>query len=286
MKKFPATWLSFIVCCLILIGVDTVFAKTWQIKQGELLNIVIRVPRNAQDIVVDAFGKKWPYHVENGNAIHAWIGVDMETRPGNHPLTIKGGFPDGKSWLVKNEIHVLKAGFPVSHIHVKRAMAEFDARALARIRSDQAALKKTYGMQVNANPAIQFIYKPVSGVISTRFGARRFVNGEPRSPHSGVDIAVPEGTPVRLPLSGQVLLARTMFLNGNTVAIGHGNGLVTVYTHLKKIEVKEGQWLRSGERIGAVGQTGRATGPHLHWGVRYMRARINPLSLFENHTNK
>lgn len=285
MNKHPVIRLVFIFC-LALTGVGPVCAQAWHIKQGELLTIAVTVPENAHDIAVDALGRKWPYHMESGNIIQAWIGVDMEARSGSHPLTISGTLRDGELWQKKEEILVLRSKFPESHIRVKRSMAEFDAKALARIRGDQAALKKVYGMKVNANPAIQFIYKPVSGVISTPFGARRFVNGEPRSPHSGIDIAVPEGTPVRVPLSGQILLARAMFLNGNTVAIGHGNGLVTVYTHLKEIEVKQGQWLKSGDRIGSVGQTGRATGPHLHWGVRYMQARINPLSLFKKQTNK
>jgi len=158
-------------------------------------------------------------------------------------------------------------------------MAVFDAKALARIHADQAALRGSYRTKVDATPDIAISRQPVDGIISTPFGARRYVNGEPRSPHSGVDIAAPEGTRIINPRPGRVLLAESMFLNGNTVVIGYGRGLVMVYSHLQSLYVHKGAWIKAGETIGKVGQTGRATGPHLHWGVRFNNARINPDSL-------
>jgi len=254
-------------------------ARTWHVRQGDVLSTDIAIPSNPRHVSVTAFHKKWPFHKTENGTIRIWIGVDMETRPNSYGVMIQGKMPDGKPWRHRYEIVVKKASFRISRIQVKMGMAEFDAKALARLRADQAALKKTYDMRVKADPEIRFDQMPIKGIISTPFGARRIVNGEPRSPHSGVDIAAPEGTPIRLPLAGRVLLAESMFLNGNTVAIGHGNGLVSVYTHMQRLEVRQGQWLKTGDRIGAVGQTGRATGPHLHWGVRYLNARVNPLSI-------
>jgi murein DD-endopeptidase MepM/ murein hydrolase activator NlpD len=158
-------------------------------------------------------------------------------------------------------------------------MAVFNRKELARIHADHASLLECYTTHVDAKPDIAFKQIPVQGEISTPFGARRYVNGEPRSPHTGVDIAAPAGTPIIAPLSGRVLLVRSMYLDGNTVAIGHGHGLVSVYCHLSKIDVKPGQWIESGSEIGEVGQTGRATGPNLHWGIRFENARISPLAL-------
>jgi len=273
----------FIIACLSLfLFTEAAHAQALHTKQGNILKVETSIPLQTKSLTVQAFGKIWPHHLKANSMMRTWIGIDMETRPATYSLMVKGKLAGGETWQKKIEFVVQKVDFPASYIEVKKKMAEFDTKALARIKADQEALKETYRMQVNANPEIRLFHMPVSGRISTRFGARRFVNGNPRSPHAGVDLAAPAGTPILTPLSGQVLLAESMFLNGNAIAIGHGNGLVSVYTHLQKLEVNKGQWLKTGDIIGAVGQTGRATGPHLHWGVRYMNARINPISLLES----
>lgn len=119
---------------------------------------------------------------------------------------------------------------------------------------------------------------PVTGRISGRFGNQRIYNGTPGSPHSGMDIAAPTGTPVRAPASGLVTFADpALYLTGGTVLIDHGHGVSSNFLHLFRIDVSEGQSVRQGEVIGAVGATGRASGPHLHWGMNWFDVRIDPL---------
>ena len=118
--------------------------------------------------------------------------------------------------------------------------------------------------------------EPAKGLVSSEFGVRRFINNQPRNRHGGMDIAAPEGTEVLAPLSGEVIIASNFFYKGNVIYINHGAGLVSSYSHLSKIEVKNGDKVKKGDLIGLIGQTGRVTGPHLHWEVYLMGIAINP----------
>ena len=128
---------------------------------------------------------------------------------------------------------------------------------------------------------------PVEGRISGHFGNQRIFNGTPKSPHSGTDIAAPEGTPVKASGDGKVILSgKNYFYTGNMVIIDHGQGLQTIYAHLKEAKVKEGDIVKQGDIIGLVGKTGRATGPHLHWGASLNNVRFRPHSLLDINNKK
>ena len=119
---------------------------------------------------------------------------------------------------------------------------------------------------------------PVTGPISGVFGSQRILNGEPRAPHMGVDIAAPRGTPIVAAAAGTVTLAeRDLFYTGGTVIIDHGYGLATTYQHMDRVDVTVGQHVDAGERIGVVGATGRVTGPHLHWSLNWYEVRLDPM---------
>ncbi len=151
-----------------------------------------------------------------------------------------------------------------------------DPAELARIKreaSDIRALREIAGTDTDfATPMIWPARGPISGV----YGSQRILNGEPRAPHMGVDIAAPAGSPIVAAGGGVVRFAAELFLTGNTILIDHGYGLETSYAHLSRIDVKPGQRLRQGEQIGLVGATGRVTGPHLHWGMEWFQLRLDP----------
>jgi murein DD-endopeptidase MepM/ murein hydrolase activator NlpD len=147
-----------------------------------------------------------------------------------------------------------EARYQREHTHLAEVMARFSAPVPARL-----------AMQV-----------PVPGRRSSSFGLRRVFNGQARNPHSGMDIAAATGTPVRAPLPGKVLDTGDYFFNGNTVWLDHGGGLLGMFCHLSAIDVQPGDVLQTGQRLGAVGATGRVTGPHLHWSVCLNRAMVDP----------
>ncbi len=263
---------SFLFLWMMFAGINSATAHEWQATQGDIVRVETTLA--GQHIDLRCFGKTWPVKKTSKGHTVGWVGVDLARKPGDYMIQWTS-----ETLNTSGKLHVSAGHFRISRITVKKKMAVFDAKALARIHADHASLRNAYAMKVNARPDIAIVRRPVDGIVSTPFGARRYVNGEPRSPHSGLDIAAAEGTPVINPLAGRILLAESMFLNGNTVVIGHGLGLVMVYSHLKSLHVHPGAWLKAGETIGEIGHTGRATGPHLHWGVRFNDARINPDSL-------
>ncbi|GIX21669.1 MAG: peptidase [Gammaproteobacteria bacterium] len=155
---------------------------------------------------------------------------------------------------------------------------EPDAAALERIRVEQRRIDAARAAA--DRPGGDFLSGfdwPAAGRISGVYGSRRVLNGAPRRPHAGVDIAAPEGSPVYAPAPGVVRLAeRDLFFTGGTVILDHGHGLTTLYAHLSRVDVEVGRRLARGERLGAVGATGRATGPHLHWGANWFGERLDP----------
>lgn len=151
-----------------------------------------------------------------------------------------------------------------------------DPAALERIRRE-GELVRAARRGVSAETGFaQDLRWPARGTITGVYGSRRILNGEARAPHWGVDIAAPEGSPVAAAADGVVTLAADLFLTGNTVVIDHGLGLSTTYAHMAQLAVAPGAHVRQGETIGTVGATGRATGPHLHWGADWLDLRLDP----------
>jgi murein DD-endopeptidase MepM/ murein hydrolase activator NlpD len=147
---------------------------------------------------------------------------------------------------------------------------------LARIQVEREEMDKAFLAWNDLTDPVTSFIMPTRGVISSSFGLRRFYNEQPRSPHSGLDIAADEGAPIIAPAPGTVSATGDYFFNGKTVLIDHGHGLVSMYCHMSRLDVVAGQVVSQGDTIGAVGKTGRATGPHLHWSISLNNARVDP----------
>ena len=150
----------------------------------------------------------------------------------------------------------------------------------ARIRADQAAVRAARARSSALGGFLEDFRWPVVGVVTGVYGSARILNGEPRQPHYGIDIAAPAGTAVVAPAAGEVALVHPdMYYTGATVVLDHGFGVSSTFMHLERIDVAEGQPLRAGERIGAVGSSGRSTGAHLDWRVNWRQVRLDPALL-------
>lgn len=156
------------------------------------------------------------------------------------------------------------------------AMVSPDEAALERIRAEAARVAAARATDSDLEGWRETPVWPVTGIVTGVYGVRRVLNGEPRQPHFGVDIAAPAGTPVRAAASGRVTLADTLTLSGGTVIVDHGFGLSSSYLHLETMAVAPGDRVAQGDGLGTVGATGRATGPHLDWRLNWYRARLDP----------
>lgn len=152
----------------------------------------------------------------------------------------------------------------------------------ARIEREQASVAAARLRDDDRTDFAQPFIWPVQGRVSGRFGNQRIYNGTAKAPHSGMDIATARGTPVRAPAAGVVTFADPdLYLTGGTLLLDHGHGVSSNFLHLSRIDVKIGDRVSQGQVIGAVGATGRATGPHLHWGMNWFDVRIDPLLVLE-----
>jgi len=162
------------------------------------------------------------------------------------------------------------------HLEVPKGKVDLSKEDLARYERERVHLAQVSATHSAAAPSSMAFVQPTAGPRSSSFGLRRIFNGQPRNPHSGMDIAAATGTPVAAAAAGRVIDVGDYFFNGKTVWIDHGSGLLTMYCHLSDVGVKNDDIVQAGETIGAVGATGRVTGAHLHWSVSLNRAMVDP----------
>ena len=209
--------------------------------------------------------------LRDGGRWFALLGIPLDTLPGELEISVFSG-----STATGKPIAIGAKNYPEQRLTIKdKRKVEPNPDDLARIEREKVVTEAIKRRFSDAAPATDFML-PASGPLSSRFGLRRVFNGQPRNPHAGLDVAVGTGAPVKAPAAGVVVNTGDYFFNGNTVFIDHGQGLITAYMHLSRIDVRSGQPVKKGEILGAVGATGRVTGPHLHWAVILNNTPVDP----------
>lgn len=202
----------------------------------------------------------------------AVVGVDLKTAQGKQQLKVEGAQGTQQASFV-----VGSKNYKTQRITLKnKSQVNPDPEQTRRYEREYQEQITAYSRFREATPSNVSLDKPVNGRLSSPFGLRRFFNGEERNAHSGLDFAVPQGTPIKAPANGVVTIVADYFFNGKTVFIDHGQGFITMYCHLSEFDVNVGDEVKRGQVIGKVGATGRATGPHLHWNVSLNNARVDP----------
>ncbi len=222
-----------------------------------------RVHLGAERVLVLRDGGEWV----------ALVGIALTTQSGAK-LAVEAQRADGR--IEHHEIAVGRKAYATQHLKVAPGQVELSPEDLARYQRERAHLAEVLRTFTDTPPATLELLQPTPGVRSSSFGLRRYFNGQARSPHSGMDIAAAEGSPVIAAAPGRVLDIGDYFFSGNQIVLDHGEGLLTLYAHLSGVDTRAGDDVAAGAPIGKVGATGRATGPHLHFSVYLNTVAVDP----------
>jgi len=251
-----------------------------RIVNGAPVLFRVATPKPVRALSGQWIGHKISFSFDSGHQVwFALAGASLETKPGAYPIELSADTADGKLLTHQQRITVRRQRYPRAILKVPERYTAPSPDELHQIEQDKE-IKEHAFQTISADREWRGSFtRPVEAAVSGLFGVQRVFNGAVQSTHQGLDFGVPTGTPVAAANRGRVILARPLFFEGNCIVIDHGQGLLTLYLHLSKFLVKEGDTVEKSEPIAFSGGTGRATGPHLHLAVRWQGAYLNPAEL-------
>ncbi len=260
--------------------IKNVFWQPNELRQGSVVFFTVEMEKSARKVSGTLLGKELTFF--RGTKPNVWAalgGVDMDAVPGSYDVAIRAVLSNGHITRTNKKLEITSGDFKEGTIEVPQNFVTPDAAAKKQIEKDEQWKKRAYAHLIAAPQWSGEFIKPVAAPSTESFGMTRLLNEELTSQHRGTDFPVKEGAPVVASNAGTVVLARELFYEGNCVIIDHGQHFFTIYMHLSKMDVKVGDRLKKEQRLGLSGATGRVTGPHLHMGVRWDGAYLNPVKL-------
>lgn len=253
-------------------------------RQGQVLVVKVKGEEQATEVKGTFLDRTIPFFREFRPGEPAGyvglLGIDMQDDPGTHELAVEVKQGEQAKQLSFNVL-VAKEKFAIEHLKLPKEKVDLDEKSLARWKVEQQLVQQVLAENSRLKLWHSNFVEPVNGKRTGIFGSVRIMNGQPRSPHNGEDIGAPMGADVAATNDGIVRMTVDHIFSGKGVFVDHGLGFYSMYFHLSEILVKDGDLVTAGQIIGKVGATGRATGPHLHWGVKLNGARVNPYTLLD-----
>ena len=253
-------------------------------KQGDIIVVKVPVDDSAARVQGKFLGRSISFfpdtRLEEPKGFVGLLGIDLQDEPGTHELVVELKTTE-QSRTLRYSVSIVKEKFHVEHLTLPKDKVDLDEKSLARWKTEQEQVKEALATDSQSKLWQAGFVEPVSGKRTGIFGSMRIMNGQARNPHNGEDIGAPLGTAVAATNDGVVRLIVDHIFSGKGVFLDHGLGFYSMYFHLSEVLVKDGDYVKAGQIVGKVGATGRATGPHLHWGVKLNGARVNPYALLD-----
>ena len=261
-------------------GIKNEFWQPNELQQGSVAFITVELERVPLRVTGKWIGKDLAFFKSDNPKIwYALAGADLETPPGTYDLTVTAVMVGRRVIHALKKVDISAANFRSGAVDVPENFVQPDAASKKQIAADEVLKNRAFSHLIAAPQWSGDFVTPVKAKPTDSFGMTRVFNEELTSTHRGTDFPIDEGAPVVVSNSGTVVLAKELFYEGNCVIVDHGQRFFTIYMHLSKLEVKAGNKLGKGDRLGLSGQTGRVTGPHLHMGVRWNGAYLDPTKL-------